>query len=469
MFRAQRFWFVRAWRLTARARNSALRLTLRAVWFAALAIVVWPLVVWMLDLPRLRYPFVLLAVWFASATFSWLGVLAVAGIERAWNGLRAWRRRRFSSGVRELAPVLPSARLASRGAEFGEGSGLGRFWRTRAKQASRDQNGGKPPHSIETAAELLPNPSRRYLFQTAAAAVGFAPFAVSLYGYFGERLRYVVERAEVPIPNLPAALDGLRIAQLSDIHIGLYLPREEVRRVVEMTNELAADLAVITGDFVTRNGDPLEDCVEELAALRAPLGVWGCNGNHEIYARCEARAASLFRQGGMRLLRAENAEVVHRGQALNLIGVDYQRTRAIDGPRRPMLEGIEPLIRRDAPNILLSHNPNAFRKAADLGIELTLAGHTHGGQVQVEILDHHLSPARFMTDFVAGLYQKKVASGKWLVAGKSTSLHDSGGRMSDVGRLTSAHLYVNRGIGTVGTPIRVGSPPEITLLTLRRA
>lgn len=430
LFRAQRFWFVRAWRLTARARNAALRLTLRAAWFAALAIVVWPLVVWMLDLPRLRYPFVLLAVWFASATFSWLGVLAVAGIERVWNTLRA-RRRRCRRASRLGAAAAPDATYT--------------------------------PH------EILPNPSRRYLFQTAAAAVGFAPFAVSLYGYFGERLHYVVEGAEVPIPNLPAALDGLRIAQLSDIHIGLYLPREEVRRVVEMTNELAADLAVITGDFVTRDGDPLEECVEELAALRAPLGVWGCNGNHEIYARCEARAASLFRQGGMRLLRAQNAEVVHRGQALNLIGVDYQRTRAIDGPRRPMLEGIEPLIRRDVPNILLSHNPNAFRKAADLGIELTLAGHTHGGQVQVEILDHHLSPARFMTDFVAGLYQRKVASGKWLVAGKSTSLHDSGGRMSDVGPPTLGHLYVNRGIGTVGTPIRVGSPPEITLLTLRRA
>lgn len=422
LFRAQRFWFVRAWRLTGRARIAAVRTVLRAVWFAALALVVWPLVVWMLGLPRLRYPFVLLGVWFASATFSWLGVLAVSGIERLWNRLRDRRRRR-------------AARLKA--------------------GSSKDAN--YLPH------EVLPNPSRRYLFQTAAAAVGFAPFAVSLYGYFGERLRYVVERVEVPIPNLPAGLDGLRIAQLSDIHIGMYLPRDEVRRVVEMTNELAADLAVVTGDFVTRGGDPLEECVEELTALRAPLGVWGCNGNHEIYARCEARAASLFRQGGMRMLRGENAELVHRGQAVNLIGVDYQRTRATDGPRRPMLEGIEPLIRRDAPNILFSHNPNAFRKAADLGIELTIAGHTHGGQVQVEILDHHLSPARFMTDFVAGLYERKVARGEW------RALTATGSRTSDVGRPTSAHLYVNRGIGTVGTPIRVGSPPEITLLTLRRA
>ena len=116
------------------------------------------------------------------------------------------------------------------------------------------------------------------------------------------------------------------------------------------------------------------------------------------YARKEARAAELFQQAGMRLLRQQRAEVLHNGQLMNLIGVDYQRSRMVDGPPQPMLQGVEALVCRDAPNILLSHNPNAFPRAAALGIELTLAGHTHGGQVQVEILDRHLSPARFMSD-----------------------------------------------------------------------
>jgi hypothetical protein len=409
LFKAQRFWFVRAWRLTGRVRAPLVRGALRGVWFTALAAVVWPLAVWMLGLPRSRYPFAILGMWLVSALFSWLGVQAVAGVERAWN----WLRARFSN------------------------VGANR----RARPVTFEPSVGRAHRSVPTHThEQLANPSRRYLFQSTAVAVGIAPFAVSLYGYFGERLRYVVERVEIPIPDLPVALDGLRIVQLSDIHIGSYLPRQQVRRAVEMANELGAELAVVTGDFITGRGDPLEDCVEELAALRAPLGVWACNGNHEIYARCEARAADLFEQGGMRVLRQENAGIAHHGAALNLIGVDYQRTRAVDGPPMPMLAGVRGLVRRDAVNILLSHNPNAFPKAAELGIQLTLAGHTHGGQVQVEILDHRLSPARFMTDFVAGHYRRGDAS-----------------------------LYVNRGIGTVGTPVRFGAPPEITLLTLRRA
>src|SRR6185437_5057216 len=209
---------------------------------------------------------------------------------------------------------------------------------------------------------------------------------------------------DLPIAGLPAALDGFRIAQLSDIHIGSYMSAAEVFRAVSMTNELAADLAVVTGDFITKAHDPLEPCIAELSRLRAPLGIWGCNGNHEIYAGLEARAAQLFNKYGMRLLRQENVELAWRGQPFNLIGVDYQRERPVDSSHEPMLSAVEPMVRRDVPNILLSHNPNSFRRSAELGIELMLAGHTHGGQVKVEILDHRFSPARFLTPYVAGLY-----------------------------------------------------------------
>src|SRR6202035_5183586 len=113
----------------------------------------------------------------------------------------------------------------------------------------------------------------------------------------------------------------------------------------------------------------------ELSRLRAPLGVWGCNGNHEVYARAESAAATLFRRHGMHLLRAENAELRWNGSAINLIGVDYQAQRDAEGNRAAMLVGVERLVRRDVPNILLSHNPNSFPRAAELGIELSLAGH----------------------------------------------------------------------------------------------
>jgi hypothetical protein len=301
-----------------------------------------------------------------------------------------------------------------------------------------------------------------------------------VYGFVVERLHYRVERVEIPIPNLPEALDGLRIGQLSDVHIGGYMTRDQIRRAVEMANEIAPELFVFTGDFVTTAGDPLGDCIEELARLRAPLGVWACNGNHETYARCEDQAALLCRQAGIRLLRFENAQLAWRGEKFNLMGVDYQRSSRFRGSIPPMLSGVEHrLLRPEMPNILLSHNPNAFVRAAEIGIDLTLAGHTHGGQIQVEILDSRLNPARFMTEFVAGLYRRPVPTGELVTRPSFTSSSpaaNEGPLVTDAGLAQGsdrnpriAHLYVNCGLGTVGAPVRIGSPPEITLLVLRRA
>jgi len=236
-----------------------------------------------------------------------------------------------------------------------------------------------------------------------------------------------------------------------------------------MANDLGADLAVVTGDFIPGPSDPLADCIDEIRQLHAPLGVFGCNGNHEIYARAEDAAQSLFAQAGMKLLRHENASIAFRGAKFNLLGVDYQRERSAAGYRMPMLPDIAPLVRRDMPNILLSHNPNTFNRAAELGIELSLAGHTHGGQIQVEILDHRLSPARFITDYIAGAFFRPLS----MPAANIRALKDANYSASNLTQ-ASAHahpplsvLYVNRGLGTVGAPVRLGVPPEITLITLR--
>jgi len=309
------------------------------------------------------------------------------------------------------------------------------------------------------------NHSRRYFFQAAGVLAGAVPFVSATYGFVAERLRFQIHEVDIPITNLPPALDGLRITQLSDIHIGSYMPVAQVRRAVGMANELRGDLTVVTGDFLTGRTDPLEDCIAELSRLRSPLGVWGCNGNHEIYADAEDEAAALFHRYGMKLLRHENAELNWRGSALNLIGVDYQRQRAADGSRLPMLVGLEPLVRRDVPNILLSHNPNSFPRAAELGIELSLAGHTHGGQVRVEVLDHRWSPAQFFTPYVAGLYWRPLRFDAALSEKQISSLFPA----SSLKTLASSTIYVNRGLGTIGAPVRLGVPPEITLLTLRRA
>ena len=423
LYLSQRFWYRTLWRWSGRWGKKPLRAAVRLFYIAGLLLIIASLADSVRNghgsfLPSGTFFNVLAGLWFFSALFAFLAVKCVHGIDRVWAFAKQRRIAASPSGALDPAAA---------------------------------------PSELDQPAD----PGRRYFFKTATAAAGAAPFLGAMYGFAAERLNYQIHRVEIPLTNLPAALDGMTIAQLSDIHMSGYMPRSQVRRAVDMANDLGADLAVVTGDFITSAGDPLEECIEEIRRLSAPLGVYGCNGNHEIYADAEDRAQELFTQSGMKLLRHQNALISYRGAQLNLIGVDYQRERAPGGRRISTLAGVEPLVRKDAPNILLSHNPNTFNRATELGIELSLAGHTHGGQIQVEILDHRLSPARFITDYVAGLYMrplftpaKTVASQKFLHA---TTLHGP-----------HSAIYVNRGLGTVGAPVRLGVPPEISLLTLRR-
>ena len=446
LFLSQRFWYRSIWRATANWRTVWLRVTARLVYIALLILIVGS----MFDGFRMGRPPHLIpsdnlieifaGLWFTSALFSYFSVKVVRLVERLWASVR-------SAARRNSAPAPGSSAAPTRSI---------------APAAST------PPAA---AIELVPDPSRRYFFRTASALAGAAPFLSVMYGFAAERLDYRVRHVEIPTANLPPALDGMKIVQLSDIHMSGYMSRTDVRRAVEMANELGADLAVITGDFITGASDPLADCVEEIRELRAPLGIFGCNGNHEIYARAEDAAERLFTQAGMKLLRHENVQLAFRGAHFNLLGVDYQRERTAGGHRLQMLPDLAPLVRRDMPNILLSHNPNTFNRAAELGIELSLAGHTHGGQIQVEILDHRLSPARFITDYIAGAYFRPLP----MPATNNRALRDANHSASNVSPTVSQSqpplsvLYVNRGLGTVGAPVRLGVPPEITLITLRRA
>lgn len=440
-FLSQRYWFARAWRLAARIKAPEWRRAARGALIVAVSIVA---IAAMALLTRNMRGTVSKGSWFtaffgfwlASSIFSYLFIKIVALAEWLWKFYRAWA----------------SDRAAARG-------GNASYEQTYSMAA------GPSP-----VAEHIDH-SRRHFFHTAGVVAGAIPFVSAAYGFTAERFRFRVSEVEIPIANLPPALDGLRITQLSDIHIGAYMPASEVRRAVGMANELNGNLAVVTGDFVSGRGDPLEDCITELSRLRAPLGVWGCNGNHEIYARAEAKSAELFQRFGMKLLRHENAEIAWNGSAFNLIGVDYQRQRDREGNHAPMLLGLEPLVRRDKPNILLSHNPNSFPRAAELGIELSIAGHTHGGQVKVEILDHDWSPAEFLTPYVAGLYRRPLFS-------PSNEKDSEVARLAKLENLNatvpsqlqpSSAIYVNRGLGTIGAPVRLGVPPEITQITLRRA
>ncbi len=288
--------------------------------------------------------------------------------------------------------------------------------------------------------EIASPPRRRFLEQAATVATA-APFVAGAYGLLYGRLNLETPTQRIRLPRLPAQFEGFRICQLSDIHIGPFMPAEEIRRYAAIANELKPDLIVLTGDFVTFDGGTQQPVVDALSSLRAPYGVYGCLGNHDAWSQVEDSITSLFRQVGFRILRGESVDIAAHGESFNLIGVDFQSRRRF-GPSPPvehLLANIEPLIQRGRVNILLSHNPDTFDRAAELGIDLSMAGHTHGGQAALEFISPELAPSRIVTPYVAGLFEKP------------------GGQ-----------LYVNRGIGTIFIPIRIGAPPEITIYQLTR-
>ena len=287
------------------------------------------------------------------------------------------------------------------------------------------------------------SPSRRKFLEQTALAACATPFVAGTYGLLYGRLNLQTSLQRIHIPRLPKAFDGFRIAQLSDIHIGPFMPAEEIRKFVAIANELKPDLVALTGDYVTWDPSTQEAVAEALSGLRASFGVFGCLGNHEMYTQTQQSLPRLFSLAGIRILRQERVLIQSGGENLNVIGVDFQTVRQI-GPRgeglvRRYLRGVDHLVAPDTANILLSHNPNSFDRAAELGIDLSLAGHTHGGQVTLEFVHPKLSPSRLITPYVRGWFQKP------------------GGQ-----------LYVNRGIGTIGVPVRFGAPPEITLFELVR-
>jgi hypothetical protein len=302
---------------------------------------------------------------------------------------------------------------------------------------------------LASASRAVPLPSpvslaRRRFLERTAVAISTAPFVAGAYGMFYERLNLEISHRLIRIPRLPRAFEGFRIAQLSDIHIGAFMPAKEIRRYVGITNGLKPDLVALTGDFVTWDPSTQSAVVDVLAGIKAPYGVYGCLGNHELWSSVEDSITRLFALRGIRILRHERALIASGTDFINLLGVDYEsRSRMGPDNRRAVREyllGVDRLVAPDTANILLSHNPNTFDRAAEYGIDLSLAGHTHGGQVTLEFISPDLSPSRLITSYIRGWFEKP------------------GGQ-----------LYVNRGIGTIGVPIRFDAPPEISVFELARS
>jgi len=243
-----------------------------------------------------------------------------------------------------------------------------------------------------------------------------------------------VKRIEIQLPGWPVALDGLRIAQISDIHFGPILGRDFATYLRDEVNSLEPDLIAITGDLVDGPVGKHGDAVAPFADLRAPLGRYFVTGNHDHYSGARSwvdRVAAL----GITVLRNEHRVIETRGTSFVLAGVDDHRSRQMPGEGGEDLERALEGIAPERPIVLLAHDPTTFKKASRRGVELQLSGHTHGGQIWP-----FKYFVRLAMPFVAGLYRRGDAT-----------------------------LYVSRGTGFWGPPMRLGAPAEITEITLRSA
>jgi predicted MPP superfamily phosphohydrolase len=265
-------------------------------------------------------------------------------------------------------------------------------------------------------------------------AVGLLALSSTLIGAAQAVTRPKIYNVEVPIENLPEEFDGFRIVQITDLHVGPTIGREYTEIVVEMTNELAADLVALTGDFVDGDVAQLRSALEPIANIQSKHGMFFVTGNHEYYWGVEDWLKT-FRELGARTLVNEHVQISQNGKDIVVAGVTDHSGGSIflahkSDPKKS-LEGAP----ADAIKILLAHQPAAYKEASEAGYQLQLSGHTHGGQF-------------FPWSLIVAMSHRYY---------KGLNKHEK------------MWVYVSRGTGYWGPPIRFGVPSEITLIRLKRA
>jgi predicted MPP superfamily phosphohydrolase len=244
--------------------------------------------------------------------------------------------------------------------------------------------------------------------------------------------RFRMNEMTISLPDLPAALDGMRIAHVTDTHVGKFTRGRVLDEIVKATNALDADLVLFTGDLIDNTIRDLPQALAMIQRLRAKSGVYVIEGNHDLFDDPLAFEKGL-RSGGISLLRNEMAAIKIAGVPVDLLGIVWNHGEA---EMAADVETVAALRRPGAFPILLAHHPHAFDRAAELGIPLTLAGHTHGGQM---MLTRELGAGPLMFRYWSGLYEK---AGRALVVGNGTG-----------------NWF----------PLRMNAPAEIIHLTLKKA
>jgi uncharacterized protein len=289
------------------------------------------------------------------------------------------------------------------------------------------------------------DPERRNFLRKGIGVAATAPFMLSGYGVLVARRRFELEHFAIGVSGLSSDLSQFSIAQLTDIHLGPFMPPEELERYVEAVNLLEPDLIALTGDFVSFNRSEVAPCVETLAGLKARYGIFACLGNHDTFSGSASMLTQRFAEKGIQMLRNDAATIAVGNSKIAVLGVDD----LVVG--RPDLQRAMSLAQPAEVNILLSHRPEIFPKAAEEGMDLVLSGHYHGGQIKLLPEPDSLSIARFLTPYAEGLFQLPRSAG--IAAGDQK-----------VGS-----LFVGRGVGITAVPIRINCPPQIAHLTLKNA
>jgi predicted MPP superfamily phosphohydrolase len=237
-----------------------------------------------------------------------------------------------------------------------------------------------------------------------------------------------LERVEIRLKRLPQNLDGLKIIHLSDTHHGPFTGLDHIKRAVKIANRLKPDIFLLTGDYVSHEREYIPPVAAVLGKLKAKYGIYACLGNHDHWTDADL-VTHMFRGEGINVLINEGLRFEARGSSFWLAGVDDHMVGKTDVPAA--LRGSFP----DEMKLLLAHNPIIFREAARSGVDLTLSGHTHGGQIKLRDEEKRILPRRKLK---AGLHKRR-----------------------------NSQVYITRGIGTVVVPMRYQCPPEISLLELR--
>lgn len=295
---------------------------------------------------------------------------------------------------------------------------------------------------------LEPKPAlsltRRAFLHTSILGVSGVALASCTRGII-DRNDIEITQKTFAIPNLPSAFEGKTITFLSDIHSGPYMDLDGLKRVVKIANSLNSDAIVIPGDFVTSAPEEVNPFAEAMAELRAPYGVFACTGNHDYYAGVDVVSRGV-EDSGIHLLRNENVAWTIDNQSLYILGVDDTDAATIkhytEGKTAPHIEAMMRGIPSNAATILLCHKPYMFEEFAKTNVGLILAGHTHGGQIVLGRLGKTvLTFSSLASEYCDGIYLPETSKSK-------------------------TQMYVSRGIGVVGVPIRINCPPEITKITL---